>query len=452
MTENWKAWEGQVLDGKFSLRQYLGGSPHSAVFLTEYGAGEPRPAAIKLIPVEAGEARQRLRQVEEAALLSHPRLLRIFQAGLCEHEGCPLLYVVMENAPEDLSQVLPQRALTEAETREVLTSVLEGLEYLHARGFVHGHLQPSNILAVDDQVRISSDGLQPAGEDPGRTPAADVRALGMTLVECLTQHRPDDILQTLETLPPRFREIVRHSFEPEVQRWTVGQIAAYLKPVTLPVTVAAKKLPAARPAGPWYQSPEARLAAGVVLLLLVGYAVFHRPPRPEPPAAVPSASVAAQEPPSGPAATKTEETPRPSPFSGKKAARTGEASRLVPESTPSPAAPVLQGTPDAAASPVADRNGVVHRVLPDVSGRAQSTIRGKVRVQIAVQVDPAGNVVLAEAESPGNSRYFEQLALNAARGWKFAPVEGGAESERTWMLRFDFRRSGVEVQPRRVNR
>jgi hypothetical protein len=34
MTEAWKTWEGQVVDG-FLLRQYLGGSDHSAVYLTE---------------------------------------------------------------------------------------------------------------------------------------------------------------------------------------------------------------------------------------------------------------------------------------------------------------------------------------------------------------------------------------------------------------------------------
>ena len=33
--ETWKSWEGRTVDGKFPLRQYLGGSDHSAVFLTE---------------------------------------------------------------------------------------------------------------------------------------------------------------------------------------------------------------------------------------------------------------------------------------------------------------------------------------------------------------------------------------------------------------------------------
>lgn len=56
MSEAAKQWEGQIVDGVFTLRQYLGGSDHSAVFLTEYGEREPRRAAIKLYPAEQATA------------------------------------------------------------------------------------------------------------------------------------------------------------------------------------------------------------------------------------------------------------------------------------------------------------------------------------------------------------------------------------------------------------
>ena len=35
MTKTWEQWVGQSVNGKFSLRRYLGGSEHSAVFLTD---------------------------------------------------------------------------------------------------------------------------------------------------------------------------------------------------------------------------------------------------------------------------------------------------------------------------------------------------------------------------------------------------------------------------------
>src|SRR3984957_6224137 len=205
MTEALKQWEGQIVDGIFPLRQYLGGSDHSAVFLTECGNGIPQRAVIKLFPFDFATADLQLSSWESAGQLSHPNLLRLFRSGKCRIEGHDLLYLVMEYAEEDLSQILPQRALTPEETRDMLGPVLDALEYLHARGFVHGDLKPANILATGDHLKLSSDRSSRIGEsqngsrragayDPpeaasGRlTPAADVWSLGMTLVEVLTQH------------------------------------------------------------------------------------------------------------------------------------------------------------------------------------------------------------------------------------------------------------------------
>jgi TonB family protein len=208
MTEASKQWEGQIVDGIFPLRQYLGGSDHSAVFLTEYSEGEPQKAAIKLIPANAATADAQISSWESAAQLSHPNLLRLFRGGRSRIDGNDLLYLVMEYAEEDLSQILPQRALTTEETRDMLSPVLDALEYLHGKGFVHGDLKPANILAMGDHLKISSDAISRIGEAPSSakragaydppeaisgilTPAADVWSLGTTLVEVLTQHLPE---------------------------------------------------------------------------------------------------------------------------------------------------------------------------------------------------------------------------------------------------------------------
>jgi eukaryotic-like serine/threonine-protein kinase len=203
MTEASKQWEGQIVEGIFPLRQYLGGSDHSAVFLTEYGGDEPQKAAIKLFPADPVTADLQLSSWELAGQLSHPNLLRLFRSGRCRIDGNDLLYLVMEYAEEDLSQILPQRALTPEETRDMLCPVLDALEYLHGKGFVHGDLKPANILASGDQLKLSSDTISRVGEaqasskrqgvyDPPEAisgmlaPAADVWSLGTTLVEVLT--------------------------------------------------------------------------------------------------------------------------------------------------------------------------------------------------------------------------------------------------------------------------
>jgi TonB family protein len=254
MTEASKQWEGQIVDGVFPLRQYLGGSDHSAVFLTEHGADKPQKAAIKLFPIDPATADAQLLSWESASKLSHQNLLRLINAGRCTLDGNELLYLVMEYAEEDLSQILPQRALTAEETRDMLCPVLDALEYLHGKGFVHGDLKPANILATGDHLKVSSDAISRIGEaqsaakkagtyDPPEaisgmlTPAADVWSLGATLVEVLTQHLPDwqpgsnrePVVPA--NLPAPFLEIARQCLRLEPQRRiSVVEIAARLNP------------------------------------------------------------------------------------------------------------------------------------------------------------------------------------------------------------------------------
>ena len=83
--------------------------------------------------------------------LSHPNLIGLFESGFCEIEGVPLLYVVMDRPEGSLAGVLPERALTETEAREMLGSTLDALAYLQEHGFVHGGVRPANIVAIGDE-------------------------------------------------------------------------------------------------------------------------------------------------------------------------------------------------------------------------------------------------------------------------------------------------------------
>ena len=70
----------------------------------------------------------------------------------------------MEYAEQTLSQILARRALTPDEVREMLLPTLNALAFLHGKSLVQGQLKPSNILAVDDQLKLASDTVRPAGE------------------------------------------------------------------------------------------------------------------------------------------------------------------------------------------------------------------------------------------------------------------------------------------------
>jgi TonB family protein len=286
MTEASKQWEGQVVEGIFLLRQFLGGTDHSAVFLTDYNEGEPQKAVIKLFPADPATADLQISSWESAAQLSHPNLLRLLSGGRCKLQGNDLLYLVMEYAEEDLSQILPQRALTPEEVRDMLGPVLDALEHLHAKGFVHGDLKPANILATGDRLKLSSDAISRIGEvqstarragayDPPEaitgklTPAADVWSLGTTLVEVLTQHLPEwqpgpnrePVVPA--NIPAPFQEIARECLrlEPE-RRISVAEIGARLNSRAAAATASA--LASLSPSSPSISSVAA--AAGQVYL------------------------------------------------------------------------------------------------------------------------------------------------------------------------------------------
>src|SRR5438128_6585198 len=509
MSEAWKQWEGQVVDGEFYLRQYLGGCEHSAVFLTEYGERGLQKAAIKLIPADPGNAELQLSRWRLAAKLSHPRLIRLFQMGRCQLGDTVLLYVVMEYAGEDLSQILPHRPLTPAEARDMLAPALDALAYVHGKGFVHGHLKPANIMAIADQVKLSSDGLCAPGESNGLrgtsysapeaasgaiSPPADIWSLGVTVVETLTQRKPTwDPAKPMEPVLPAellapFIEIARHCLRPDSrQRWTVAQIAAKLEAgfralqnsataeSSMSKAFSGRKTPFAK----WLALP---IAACVALAVLAG----SRMRQPHPQAQEVEARPQVQPEPiqnsldqrsSGQQSTITHkknqtlatsnlEAPirpkgKPTPArpvtklpttSTDDAPLNGARASTAPTVTPSTELSSGATSGNAIAPPSSSTSsavpGVTYQVMPEVSASARNTIQGHVRVRVRVAVDASGNVTSAIFDSPGPSKYFARKAMEAAQEWEFTPAEAnGRTVPSEWVLRFAFGRTGTEVSP-----
>ena len=382
------------------------------------------------MPADPEDAANQVARWEVAARLSHRHLIRLFQAGCCQLGEAELLYVVMERADEDLSEVLPQRALSASEVVDVLEPALDALAYIHAQGLVHGHVRPSNLLAAGHVLKLSSDRLGPAGEPrrhPGELdvydapetggagilPAADIWSLGVTLVEALTQ-RPS--AQPPDLRPP-FRDIVRGCLDRDPgRRWTVAQIQARL-----------------RPAGtPWGKRWLYGAIATTVVVgagIVAGPRLVHRQQ--------PQSASEATQPPAAVAAPPVEASqPEPTPAAA-------EPTPVAAEQTPVAAAPV----PSPPAEPARASGGVLHRVLPDLLPRAQNSIRGKVKVSVKIHVDPSGRVTDAELASRGPSRYFAGKALEAAREWTFTPPV-----PHEWTLHFEFDRGGTKVRPVPVGR
>jgi TonB family protein len=131
----------------------------------------------------------------------------------------------------------------------------------------------------------------------------------------------------------------------------------------------------------------------------------------------------------------------PQPSSAKAPLKPAGVADIAQQSNPAPApAPAPE-------SKAADSSGaVVQQVLPVVPRSASNTIQGTIRVKVRVTLDASGEVSSATLIMPGSSQYFARLALQASRKWKFAPAPGNTKDvASTWILEFDFRRSGTQA-------
>ncbi|VUC21058.1 unnamed protein product [Clonostachys rosea] len=104
--------------------------------------------AVKTIPCggKAGTKRH-VRELETMVKFSHQKYSRYFVRMLGWYISKTDLCIAMEYFPEgDLQSYLHDRRLTEGETREVVSQVLQGLDIMHKAGLAHRDIKPPNIL------------------------------------------------------------------------------------------------------------------------------------------------------------------------------------------------------------------------------------------------------------------------------------------------------------------
>jgi len=114
-----------------------------------------REVAVKIIPLPAGEDRERAtREALANARLAHPAIVALYEA--CAEQET--FYLISELVHGDtLAQLIAAEALCDEEVIEIGIALADALLHAHGRGVIHRDIKPQNVLVS-------------AAADPGPTP------------------------------------------------------------------------------------------------------------------------------------------------------------------------------------------------------------------------------------------------------------------------------------------
>lgn len=149
---------GDVLDGKYVLREVLGQGGMGSVFRADQPA-LARSVAIKVLHPELAaspvHARRLRNEASAASWVRSPRCAAVLDDGTLP-DGAP--YLVMQHVPgRSLAEVIASEAMPLSRVVDIMTQVLAAIAAVHDSGVVHADIKSDNFLVerVDGADRVT---------------------------------------------------------------------------------------------------------------------------------------------------------------------------------------------------------------------------------------------------------------------------------------------------------
>jgi len=135
-----------------------------------------RVVAVKMLRVDYStdatfQARFR-REAQSAASLNHRNIVAVYDTGEDMFDGHRIPYIVMEYVEgRTLRELLREQArFTSERSIEIITGVLDALEYSHRAGIVHRDIKPGNVMITGTgEVKVMDFGIARSLADSGVT-------------------------------------------------------------------------------------------------------------------------------------------------------------------------------------------------------------------------------------------------------------------------------------------
>ena len=161
----------KIFNSRYEIGEMIGTGGMADVYIAE-DLRLHRKVAVKILRSDLARDPAFVARFKKEALaaggLNNPGIVAVFDSG----EDGPNSYIVMELVKgHTLRQVLQSDAvISQDEAVQIVTEILEALEYSHEEGIIHRDIKPGNIMITESgKVKVMDFGIARALDDIGAT-------------------------------------------------------------------------------------------------------------------------------------------------------------------------------------------------------------------------------------------------------------------------------------------